>query len=270
MTIRKVALLFLLLAGLAGACFGQTALTQTTLSVAQTSTSPVPYVTLAACTGILAPILPGTPVSVIYVGGEAEGILTWNSTTCAGSVIRGYLGTRQAAHPSGDNVLIDIAYQTNLAQGGNPTPSGFFDKDPPLNGACTAAATPTTPYVNVLTGAQWLCSTVTGTWVPGFINPLYPGFVEATASVASVAGATLPSGPLFTITGTSAVTGWTIPVGFNATASGGGCFTVIGGSGPATWTNAGNIAVAGTFTANKAFTFCWSAATSKFYPNATS
>jgi hypothetical protein len=209
-------------------------------------------------------------VSIIYVGGEAEGILTWNSTSCTGSAIRGYLGTRQAGHPSGDNVLIAVTSQTNLAIGANPQPDGFFDKDPPLNGACTAAATPTTPYVNVLTGAQWLCSTVTGTWVPGWQNPLNPSYAEATASVASVAGATLPSGPLFTITGTNAVTGWTIPVGFNATASGGGCFAVIGGSGPATWTSAGNIAVAGTFTANKLFTFCWNAATSKFQPSATS
>lgn len=267
---KKVASLFLLLAGLAGVSFGQTALTQTTLSVAQSENPISPYVTLAACSGVLAPTLPGTPVSVIYVGGEAEGILTWNSTTCSGSVFRGYLGTKAMGHPSGDNVIMDLTYQTNLAQGGNPTPSGFYDRDPGLNKACTASATATSPYLNVLTGNQWLCSTVTGSWVPGFQNPLYPAFAEATASVASVAGATLPSGPLFTITGTNAVTGWTIPVGFNATASGGGCFTVIGGSGPATWTAAGNIAVAGTFTANKAFTFCWNAATSKFYPSAVS
>jgi hypothetical protein len=276
--INAIATLLVLLAGLAGACFGQTALTQTTLASAVsgpalysgTSSTISGTVTLASCTGIAAPILPGTPSSIIYVDHEAMGIWTINTTSCTAVVNRGYLGTQASPHVSGAMVLYGANYATTIAQGGNPQPSGLFQQDPPMGGTCTATGTPSTPWVNVLTGAQWLCSSVTGTWVAGWNNQYAPEWSGATASVASVAGATLPSGPLFTITGTNAVTGWTIPVGFNATAAGGGCFSVIGGSGPATWTAAGNIAVAGTFTANKLFTFCWNAGTSKFYPSAIS
>lgn len=264
---KKIASLLILLAGLAGACFGQTALTQTTLSTAQTvGTGQSATVTLAACTGIAAPLLPGTPVSVILIGNEAEGVLTWNGTTCSGVVLRGYLGTRAAAHPSGDMVLAAVTYQTTLAQGANPQSSGFYDKDPPFNGGCTPSATPTTPYVNVLTAAQWLCSSITNTWVPGFNNPLVPAFALTTTAVASVAGATLPSGPLFHVTGTNAITSWTVPVGCNGTATGGCSFTIIPDA-VCTWTAAGNIALAGSCVVNKALTFTWDAKNSKWIPS---
>lgn len=279
MTIRKVASLVLLLAGLAGAAFGQTALVQTTLSTAQTG--PALYsggsptisssVTLAACSGVAAPLLPGTPVSYILIGREVEGVLTWNASTCSGLVYRGYLSTQASPHVSGDMVLIAPVYQTTLGQGGNPTPNGFFQQDPPLNGACTAANTPATPWVNVLSGAQWLCSSITGTWVPGFVNPLSPQSEGQTATVASAAGAILPSGPLFVVSGSAAITGFTIPVGCNATAVGACSFTIISAAGSTwTWTAAGNIMTAGTGTAGKTFTFVWSASLSKFVPSALS
>lgn len=279
MNFRKVASLLVLLAGLTGLALGQTALTQTTLSGAQTG--PALYsggsptisntVTLATCTGIVAPVLPGTPTSIIYVGREAEGVLTWNSSSCSGVVFRGYLGTQASPHASGDMVLIAPAYQTNLAQGGNPVPNGLFQQDPPLNGACTAANTPTTPWVNVLSGAQWLCSSITGTWVPGFVNPLSPQSEGQTATVASAAGVILPSGPLFVVSGALAITGFTVPVGCNATAVGACSFTIISAAGSTwTWTAAGNIMTAGTGTAGKTFTFVWSASLSKFVPSALS
>lgn len=274
MNFRKLASLLLVMAGLTGLALGQTAFTQTTLSGTQngpalysgTTSTTSSTVTLAACTGILAPTLPGTPVSVIYVGKEAEGILTWNSSSCSGVVFRGYLSTQAAPHVSGDMVLIAPAYQTNLALGGNPVPNGLFPQDPPMGGACTAANTPTTPWVNVITGVQWLCSSVTGTWVPGFNNPLVPIMSEVTASVASVAGSTLPSGPLFHVTGTNAITGWTQPIGCNATAVGGCSFTIIPDA-VCTWTAAGNIALAGSCVVNKALTFTWDAKNSKWIPS---
>lgn len=261
---KPIAALFVLMAGLAGASFGQTALTQTTLSGAQTATST--SVTLAACTGIIAPVLPGTPASDIYVDGEVEGVLTWNTTSCSGTVFRGYMSTKTSAHVSGNNVLIAVPYQTTLSQGANPINNGFHDRDPEFNGGCTAAATSTTPYVNVLTAAEWQCSTVTLTWVPGFNNPLVPASAAPTAAVASVAGSTLPSGPLFHVTGTNAITGWTQPLGCNATASGACSFTVIPDA-VFTWTSAGNIALAGTAVVNKALTFTWDAKNSKWIPS---
>ena len=275
---KKIASLLVLLVGLAAlgvAQQGQNSLTQTTLASAVTGpalysgTSPTIQQTvyLASVSGISAPLLPGTPVSIIYVDREAMAVWAVNTSLSSVTVSRGYLGTQASPHVSGDMVLVAPVY--NPANGGNPVPNGLFGSDPPQGGTCSSGV-PTIPWVNVITGAQWLCSTITNTWVPGFNNPLSLVSAGLTTSVASVAGATLPSGPLFIITGTNAVTGWTIPVGFNATSAGYGCFSVIGGSGPATWTAAGNIAVAGTFTANKLFVFCWNPSTSKFQPSATS
>jgi hypothetical protein len=279
MKLKRIASLLVLMAGLAGACFGQTALTQTTLASPvsgpsfYSGSSPTisSTVTLAACTGIAAPLLPGTPSSIVYVGREALGILTWNTTSCSGQVFRGYLGTQAAPHVSGDMVLYGPNYSVTLAQGGNPVPSGLFQQDPPMNGTCTASATPTSPWVNVMTAAQWLCSSITGTWVPGFNNGLAGDFTPQTATVAAAAGAVLPSGPLFIISGAGAITGFTIPVGCNATAVGSCSFTVISAAGATwTWTAAGNIMTAGTGTAGHSFTFTWSASLAKFVPSSLS
>jgi hypothetical protein len=267
-TVRQALLILTLLFGAAIGAHAQAVLTQTTLANAvsgpagYSGTSPTvsTYVCLASVSGISAPTLPGTPVSVIYVGREAMGVFAVNATSNCVTVNRGYLGTQASPHPSGDMVLVAPAYQTTLAQGGNPVPSGLFNFDPPQNGTCTPGAVPT-PWVNVLTGAQWLCSTITNTFVPGFNNPLQK---ENTALVADAAGAVLPSGPLFEMGGgTNAVTGFTIPVGCDATAVGGCQFTVIPTT-AWTWTTAGNIATAGTAVAKLAITFRWDATASKF------
>jgi hypothetical protein len=277
--LKKFAASLVLLAGLAGLSFGQTALTQTTLASAVfgpagysgTSSTISGTVTLASCTGIAAPILPGTPSSIIYVGREAMGVFTVNTTSCTLTVNRGYLGTQAAPHPSGDMVLYGPNYAVTLAQGGNPVPSGLFQQDPPVNGTCTAANTPTTPWINVLTGAQWLCSTVTGTWVPGWQNPWITDGAWQTATVPAAAGTITPSGPLFVVSGSGAITGFNIPVGCDATAVGGCSFTVISAAGSTwTWTAAGNIMTAGTGTAGHLFTFVWSASLLKFVPSSLS
>lgn len=271
---KKIARLLTLVAGLAGLSFGQTALTQTTLSSAVTGPafysggSPTiqTYVCLASVTGISAPLLPGTPVSVIYIDREAMGVFTVNASTGCLTVNRGYLGTQASPHISGDMVLVAPQYQTTNGTGANPIPSGLFQQDPPYGGACTLAGTPTTPWVNVLNGAQWLCSSLTGTWVPGWANPLAsPATWGQTATVASAAGTVTPSGPYFNISGTSAITGFNIPVGFNTSL--GGCFTVKP-TGIFTWTNAGNIQTAGTVTATSTpVTFCWDVAAAKWVPS---
>ena len=97
------------------------------------------------------------------------------------------------SHASGAMVL---AGPPNLFFGYNPT--GATDG-------------PATPWVNVYTGQQWLYSSVTGTWVPGFGNTQAP--LGVTTLVASTAGLITPSGPLFHVNGTAAITGITVPVG---------------------------------------------------------
>jgi hypothetical protein len=277
-TLRRAVLILAAMLGFCGISQAQVALTQTTL--ASSVSGPAFYsggtvnidqtIFLSSVTGISAPSLPGSPVSIIYVGREAMGVFTVNTSLKSVNVFRGYLGTQAGPHPNGDMVLISNVYATNQAFGGNILPSGFFQVDPPANGACTAAGTPTTPWLNVLTGGQWICSSITKTWVPGFVNTFSSGEQE-TATVPAAAGTVLPSGPLFVISGAGAITGFTIPIGCNATAVGQCTFTVIAAAGSTwTWTAAGNIMTAGTGTAGHTFTFTWSASLQKFVPSSLS
>jgi hypothetical protein len=268
--IQKFLVAAMLLLGFAGIASAQTSLAQTTLSSAvsvgpsgaqsgQASGSYQTLVTIASGTGVNLAIN-GQPTTLIYVGSELMGILT-NPTGTTYSVLRGLQGTKIAPHPSGDMVLLETSVSPSL--GGFSGSGGFQNNDPPLNGQCTGTNTLVTPWVNVQTGAQWICSSITTTWVPGFNNPLATQTPEVTTAVASVAGTTTPSGPFFHITGTNAITAWGIPIGCNATAVGGCQFTVIPDAAfTATATN--NIATALTAVANLPITFRWDATNSKF------
>lgn len=262
--------LILAFAGLASA--QQNLLVQTTLTAAIPVTpsslfsSSATTVQVASATGIQALQLNPTQTLniqnqwVIYVDREMMLVTGINGTTLF--VTRGYFSTLAAPHASGAMVLYGRAnwfYSTD--------PGGAPSWGTGVSGvSCTAASVFVTPYVNVRTGAQWICSTITGTWVPGFNNPLYPMGAIVTTAVASAAGVILPSGPLFHVTGALAVTGFTIPVGCNATVVGGCAFTIIP-DGTFTWTAAGNIALAGTAVVNKALTFIWDAKNSKWVPS---
>lgn len=231
----------------AAAMFAQTnTLTATTLSSAALATDNTVNVTSA--TGINAlSLASGTAASELYVvapgNQRGEVMLVQSISGTAIKVARGRQGVRQG-FPSGSMVLI-----------GNP--NWFYDYDP--SGSCTASATFVSPWVNTKTGNEWLCSTVTNSWVAGFHNDLAP--VAPTAAVASAAGLITPSGPLFHITGTAAITGFNIPVGFSF-----GSFCAIP-DGAFTTTNANNIAIASTGVVSK--TECWTfdPATAKFYPS---
>jgi hypothetical protein len=264
---KKVISLVVLLVGLASFGFGQTALTQTTLNGDVSGGSVYSgnglnsidtTVTLTATTSVVAPNASsnafgnlyttsqgGQFASEIYVDGELMGVTGVNTTTKVVNVIRGIEGTQVADHASGAMVLIG-------------PPSAFQKYDP--KGKCTAGGTLFTPWVNVSNGLQWLCSTQTLTWVPGFGNP-YPSADSAT--VASVAGTTTPSGPLFHISGTNAITAWGVPVGCAATSTGACSFTVIPDA-AFTTTATNNIATAVTAVANLAQIWTWDAKNSKF------
>jgi hypothetical protein len=222
-------------------------ITQTTTSVAVLTNDQTINVTSA--TGINAPSPPttyaGTQLYVISPGnprGETMEVRTVSGTVIG--VRRGLSGIRGPL-PAGATVLI-----------GSPT---WFQKYDPT-GSCVTASLYSYPWVNTVTGAQSLCSTVTGTWVPSWGNPMIEAQAPTTA-VASAAGLVSPSGPLFHITGTAAITGFNIPVGFVS-----GSFTVIP-DGAFTTTNANNIAIASTGVVSKALTFTFDPATAKFYPS---
>jgi hypothetical protein len=135
----------------------------------------------------------------------------------------------------------------------------FYEFDPIGSSANNMNSGANTPWVNVSNGNQWLYSSVLGLWVPGWNNPT--AVKGLTAAVASAAGLITPSGPLFHVTGTSAITGFTVPTGFA-----GGSFTIIPDA-IFTWTSANNIALAGTAVVSKALTFQYDSNTGKFYPS---
>lgn len=252
---------------------GQTALTQTTLSTQQTvgasggasglTGSYQTTISLASATGITV-AQNGQPVTFVYVDQELEGILSLvTGQTTIFNVLRAQQGTKASSHQSGQMVLVQ---NVSPQFGGFSGSGGFQHADPPNNGGCTAASTLVTPWVNIITSEQWLCSTITKTWVPGWNNRLAPLGAKVTAAVASAAGTVTPSGPLFHITGALAITGFVQPVGCNTTAVG-GCFFMVIPDGTFTWTAAGNIAIAGTAVVNKTLTFIWDATNSKWVPS---
>jgi hypothetical protein len=241
----SLALALCLTAGFAAAQVNT--LTQTTTTSAILATDAIINVTSA--TGINAPN-PGTSVigSQLYViapgSPRGETMIVRSVTGTVIGVRRGATGIR-SGFPSGAIVLIG-------------QPNWFQAYDP--NGSCVTASVYVSPWVNTLTGAQWLCSSVTLTWVPSWGNAAGDAFAPTTA-VASVAGATLPSGPLFHMTGTNAITSFTMPVGFAA-----GSFTVIpDGAFTATATN--NIAKASTAVVGRPLIYTWDPATALFYPS---
>ena len=208
----------------------QNALGTTTLASAMTNQTNTANV--ASATGITYSVSGNQ--TLLVIDNEAMMVAASPNGTQV-TVTRGYGGSRASAHVSGANVLI-----------GRPT--WFTSFDP--SGSCSNNNLIASPLVNYLTGNQWLCSSVTGRWVPGFGNPGNSGSpIGVTTAVASAAGLVTPSGPLFHITGTMAITGFTLPVGFN-----GGTFCVIP-DGNFTTTNANNIALATTAVTSK--TLCW-------------
>lgn len=234
--------------GLGGAvACAQTSLTATTLSSAVAATNQR-TIQLASATGIVAPTPQGAPGTVLFVDAEELAVTSVSGTFV--TVTRGAGGTAASAHVSGAMVLYGPA---------NAFISTPFDP----SGACTVGAGIFlySPVVNVRTGNEWLCSTVTGKVVPGFSNAA--GVPQVTTAVASAAGLVTPSGPLFHITGTAAITGFNIPVGFDPKE--GGTFCVIP-DGAFTTTNANNIAIASTAVVGRTLCFTYDTNTAKFYP----
>jgi hypothetical protein len=268
--LNKLFSLFALVLALGVGALGQASLTQTTLAAAQgagpaalasgLSTSLSTTVSLASATGITQAVN-GQPVTFVYVDQEAEGILTTLvGQTTIFNVLRGQLGTKESAHVTGAMVLAQVV---SPQFGGNQGSGGLQATDPPVNGACLAANTNVTPWVNMITEAQWLCSTITSTWVPGFNNPLnLGGQSQPTAAVANAATFT-PSGPLFHLTGAGAFVTITPPLGFSR-----GCVVIIMDAAD-TWTAAGNIIVASAAAqaVGETVTMCWDPSTSKWYPS---
>lgn len=249
--IVKSVLLCSLLALATSVSFGQTAMTFTSLSTAPTSSSTT--INVASATGI-------TASTVLFIedgtAGRTEAMFVVSISGTAAVVQRGYDSTIPRAHLSGTVVIAGPA-------------SAFSENEP--QGACTPTNQPYTPRVVLSTGNQWLCSTVTNSWVPGYFNVSVPAGVNTV--VASVAGATLPSGPLFHVSGTNAITAWgsSTTVGL---AGGGGSHTDVVGApfcvipdAIFTTTATNNIALATTAVVNKMLCYTFDGTNKKYVPS---
>lgn len=238
----KIALAALLLG--APSFAQQNLLTATTTSASMTANTRNMAVTSA--TNFQAPTVSqaGSQVWIQDLGetyGEVATVIAVNSTTITLQRIPG----QTTAHASGALVLVG-------------QPNWFYKFNP--TGTCTTASTYVSPWLNTLTGQQWLCSTITKTWVPGW-GTLGGGTAQVTAAVASVAGATAVNGPLQHITGTNAITSFTMGAGWY----GEGFCIVPDAIFTATATN--NIALASTAVVNKTLCYTWDATNSKFTPS---
>jgi hypothetical protein len=226
------------------------ALVQTTLTNAITANQQ--QFAIGSATGVSAPVGGFYQKAYIIDPNATRGELVDVIAVSGLNLFVSRLGMFKGAHPAGSIILFAPI---------DPTIPGFKEFNPA--GAPLVDPGEATPWLNVLTGEQWLWSSVSLNWVPGWNNP--SSVKGLTAAVASAAGVILPSGPLFHVTGTSAITGFTIPVGFA-----GGSFTIIADA-VFSWTATGNIATAsttligGVVVVGHAYTFTWDPATSKFY-----
>ena len=274
---KTLKVLLLLLASLALPALSyaqQNLLVQTTLTTAltapaspSTGVAPVPYanVVLGSTTGLVGYTLNGTTTInaqnfwVLFIDREEMGVIQVNGLVA--QVIRGYNSTVATSHAAGAMVLYGKAawfysYDpgTTFAQGGSGVSGGT---------TCTVAGQFAFPWVNVRNGAEWACSPQTLTYVPWFNNSNNPNNSVDFGVSAAVAGAQPIIAPLFRLSGTNAISSFTIPVGFNATAVGGGQFCIVP-TGAFTWTLTNNIADAGTAAVGKTLCFTWDAGTAKF------
>lgn len=221
-----------------------TNIVQTTLAAALNNSSSTVYLTSA--TGVSGLGTNNAVQTYLFIDNELMAVQSLAGTVA--TVKRAIGGTGARAHVSGAAVLLGPGAHFSL-----------FIQPPLYNGAVDPANVAYSPVVNVETGWQWIPSTVTNSWVPGWNNPM-PAL--PTVTVASAAGLVTPSGPLFIVSGTAAITGFNTPVGFTS----GGSFTIIP-SGVFTWTTANNIGLAGTAVVGKLLTFTYNVNTNKWYPS---
>ena len=224
---------------------------QTTLSAAITVNQTV--FTVAATTYVSAPTNGFFQKIYVIDPGSTKGeLMTVLAVPSSGVVQVSRLDEYKMPHVSGAIVLIQNVDAT--------LPPVFIDRDP---NTVPEVAPTQTMVVNVTNGRQWLYSSVTGTWVPGFNNTSAP--LACTAAVTATAAVLpAPSGPLFHVaaSGTPAVTGITMPTGFTS-----GSITLIPDA-AFTWTTGdGSIAVGGTAVQYKALTFTYDSAAAKWYPS---
>lgn len=214
----------------------QVALTQTLTTLAITDVAT--KLTVASTTGITANV----SFVCIYDFGMPGCELAQIKAVVSSTVLT-LLRVNGTAHAIGSVVL--IAPKANAFRSFNPRGS-----------TCVAAQTGYTPWVNTNTGEQWLCGAYG--WVRGWKNKSVDAQLNSATATASVGGATAITGPLVEISGTEAITSFTMGVGW---AGDGFC---VQPSAAFTTTATNNIAEATTADANQTLCFTWNARLAAF------
>jgi hypothetical protein len=151
---KKLTLLFALLSSFAA--FGQTILTNTTLSAAVTSSSSQ-YIVLASATGVNAPSASdNTKQTFLYVDRELMDVRGVNGTTI--QVVRGAAGTVATSHASSAFVFVVPGYLSTWFN--KPAPSGSCTRS---NEIALPRIYPTKGIVSDCLGGQWINSGITET-----------------------------------------------------------------------------------------------------------
>jgi hypothetical protein len=239
MKLRFLLMLALVLVVFTVPMFGQANTLVQTYTSAAVADANTTLVKVYSATGISS-----DPPTLIYIDREAMRVVSVSGTNV--TVRRGTDGTAAVGHISGAGILLG-------------RPDWFMTYDPPPGGACTTASTYVTPWLNVRTGDQWLCSSVEKRWVAGFGNTKWPFGVTSTH--ASGTAAMVVSGPFFHVSGTSTITSITMPVGCAYSCS----FTTVFDS-TAALSAGSTIGASVTGSAGLAVTWIYSNYDGKFYP----
>lgn len=243
-TLRKSLFSIALLALFVSAAFGQSSMASTTLGAAITTTNQT-TITLASTSTMLNAGPANQVNTVLYVDKEQLNVITVTDSTHV--VASRHAGPGQGGiampHISGAKVWFAITTTSGPA-------SSYFEQQPPRYGQCTRSTLLVVPRIYVATGQIFDCLGVTtaGQWVQ--TNAL--GNPVLGSTVASPAGVMTPTGTIFVVSGSNAITGITVPAGFAP-----GMSLYVVPSGTWTWTTATNIALAGTAVVNKTIIFTW-------------
>lgn len=231
--------------------YGQTAITKTTISAAMTVGQST--IVLASATGVSVQAGAGNEIITgLYVDREFLRVVALVSGTTY-SVQRGQGSSRQTAHASGAVVWIGPLRNGPFIPGAIPETSE-------VSGGCTQANESYTARIYIVSGNRYTCMGIApaGQWAL-VSSPHRP---VLGAVVASPAGLLTPSGTVFHISGTNAITGFVLPPGWGS----GMCLTIIPDA-AFTTTNATNVAIASTGVTSKAMFQCWDDTTTKWYPS---
>lgn len=256
--------LFIIALALTAFGFGQVILSTTTLGAAIASTSTT-SITLASTSTMLNAGPSNQINTCLYIDSELFGVVSVDSSTKVTVQGRGKgcgaigLASRPTLHLSGATVY----FANTVTNGTFITPAASLigkntqpgSQQYPGN-ACTASNETALPLIYIQNGVKLDCL-ASGVWIQ--VNA--PGPPVLGSTVTPPAGVMTATGTIFlTDTGTSAVTGITVPHGWAP----GMCLTIIPG-GAFTTTTATNVRIASTAVAGKALFMCWDS--SKWNPS---